>query len=170
MTELEFAQALETPMKEFHYNFSFNPEFDEDSFLPHKVAGDASVRMLYFVDYDSVLHLKGNIRIPCNFVCDRCGSEFDINLFLEFDEKISPKNSEDDELFYDMPRIKLDQIFKDYIILNFPSRILCKESCKGLCPTCGVNLNDQQCDCTSKQTGKNNPFADLFRSKLGGKK
>lgn len=171
MTELEFSQALESPMKEFQHNFSFSPEFDEETFLPHKVAGDVFVQMFYFVDYDSVLHLKGNLRVLFDFVCDKCASPFERNLFLEFDEKIFPHTAEDNEdLLYDMPRIILDKIFSDFIILNFPSKVLCKESCKGICQTCGANLNDVECECGTNKIGKNNPFADLFKSKLGGKK
>lgn len=171
MTELEFSQALESPMKEFHCNFSFKPNISEDAFAPHKLLGDASVVMTYFVDYDSVLHLKGNLRVLCDFVCDRCASSFEKNLFLEFDEKIYPSSEEENEdLLYDMQHIVLDQIFSDFIILNFPSRILCRESCKGICPTCGANLNDGECDCMANKIGKNNPFAELFKSKLGGKK
>lgn len=170
MTELEFSQALESPMKEFQLNFSFTPETHEDAFLPHKIAGDAFVQMFYFVDYDSVLHLKGNLRVLFDFVCDKCASQFKRNLFLEFDEKIYPQSEENNEdLLYDMPRIILDKIFSDFIILNFPSRILCKDSCKGICSNCGANLNDSDCDCLANKQGKNNPFADLFKSKLGGK-
>lgn len=171
MTELEFSQALESPMKEFSCKFSFKPNISEDAFAPHRLLGDASVQMKYFVDYDSVLHLKGNLRILCDFVCDRCASPFEKNLFLEFDEKIYPSSEENNEdLLYDMPHIVLDQIFSDFIILNFPSRVLCRESCKGVCPTCGANLNDGECDCMANKIGKNNPFAELFKSKLGGKK
>lgn len=170
MTELEFAQALESPMKEFHYNFSFVPDIDSNAFLPHRLAGNAFVQMVYFTDYDSVLHLKGNLRVLCEFVCDRCASNFEKNLFLEFDEKIYPNSSEGSEdLLYDMPRIVLDKIFSDFIILNFPSRNLCREGCKGVCPNCGVNLNDGECDCLANKIGKNNPFADLL-NKLGGEK
>lgn len=171
MTELEFSQALETPMKEFHYNFSFSPNIPESSFAPNKIVGNASVQMVYFVDFDSILHLKGNLRVLCEFVCDRCASNFERNLFLEFDEKIYPSSEDDNEdLLYDMPHIMLDKIFSDFIILNFPSRVLCKEDCKGICPTCGANLNDGECECSANKIGKNNPFAELFKSKLGGKK
>lgn len=171
MTELEFSQALESPMKEFRYNFTFSPEVESGAFAPHKILGDAVVQMVYFTDYDSVLHLKGNLRVLCNFVCDKCASNFEKNLFLEFDEKIYPNSAVDSEdLLYDMPRIILDKIFSDFIILNFPSKIVCSEGCKGICPICGTNLNDCECNCEANRIGKNNPFAELFKSKLGGKK
>ena len=155
MIELEFAQALETPLKKFQYSFSFKPEMDENAFLPHKIEGDAKVLIDYFVDYDSVLHLEGNIRIPFNFICDRCCSKFNQNLFLSFKEQISPNISEEDELSYDMPVINIEDVVTSFIILNFPTKILCNEQCKGLCETCGVNLNDQECECHQNKIGKN---------------
>lgn len=36
---------------------------------------------------------------------------------------------------------------KSQIVLEFPERFLCSEDCKGLCPVCGCNLNEHQCDC-----------------------
>ena len=80
-----------------------------------------------------------------------------------------PKMSEEDELSYDMPTIILDDIISTFFIMNFPSKILCMENCKGLCDKCGQNLNDGECDCFKNRVGKNNPFADLLNSKkLGG--
>lgn len=169
MVELEFSQALEVPGKQFVYTFNLPLSVDNDIIAPNKIVGDANVSLTYFADYDSVLHLKGTIRVPCKFMCDRCGAGFEKYLFLELDEKVSPKMSEEDELSYDMPTIILDDIISTFFIMNFPSKILCSENCKGLCDKCGQNLNDGECDCFKNRVGKNNPFADLLNSKkLGG--
>ena len=145
MIELSFAQALEEPNKEFSFKFSIPLDNLEDAFLPNKIVDVASVSLIYFVDYDSYLHLKGNIRVPCRFVCDRCGAGFEKNLFLEIDEKIAPEMSEEDDLSYDLPVIELDDIIESFVLMNFPRKILCTEDCKGLCPICGANLNQTDC-------------------------
>ena len=36
------------------------------------------------------------------------------------------------------------------IILNLPTRVLCKEDCKGICNRCGANLNFETCDCDTR--------------------
>ena len=41
--------------------------------------------------------------------------------------------------------IELDEDIRQEIILHLPARILCSETCKGLCVDCGVNLNKQTC-------------------------
>lgn len=170
MVELEFSQALEAPNKVFNCNCSFPLNLNNDVFAPNIILGDASVMLKYFVDYDAILHLDGNVRVPCKFVCDRCCSNYSKNLFLEFSEKVEPSMNEDSELTYDMPKIELDEIISSYVLLNFPTKNLCRDDCKGLCSTCGANLNDIDCGCSKNKIGKNNPFADLFKStKLGGK-
>jgi uncharacterized protein len=32
---------------------------------------------------------------------------------------------------------------RDAFALTLPAQVLCREDCAGLCPQCGVNLNDQ---------------------------
>lgn len=147
MNQLEFSNALENPLQEFDYSLNFTPELEPDSLAPHKLLGGADISFKYFADYDSNLHLKGYFKIPCEFVCDRCASTFERNLFVEFDEKFSPRMSEESELSYDMPRIDLDRFFTSLIITSFPSKVLCKENCRGLCQKCGANLNEGDCGC-----------------------
>ena len=44
--------------------------------------------------------------------------------------------------------LDVDQLVHDEALLYWPERTLCREACKGLCPTCGQNLNDGSCNCT----------------------
>ena len=32
-------------------------------------------------------------------------------------------------------------------LLDVPGYALCREDCKGLCPTCGADLNEGECEC-----------------------
>jgi uncharacterized protein len=36
------------------------------------------------------------------------------------------------------------------VILELPLILLCREDCAGLCPVCGVNLNENPCSCAEK--------------------
>ena len=36
---------------------------------------------------------------------------------------------------------------REQVLLSLPNRTLCKEDCKGLCPRCGQNLNQEPCNC-----------------------
>jgi uncharacterized protein len=53
------------------------------------------------------------------------------------------------------------------IVLNAPSKYLCKEECEGLCPRCGANLNREACRCSHEDEGPQPhgglaKLADLF--------
>ena len=44
-------------------------------------------------------------------------------------------------------QLDLDQLLTEDILLDVPSKFLCSPGCKGLCPTCGKNLNQGPCGC-----------------------
>ena len=57
---------------------------------------------------------------------------------------------EDDDLttaFYTNDEIDLGQLVLEQFYLAVPMKPLCRESCRGLCPECGTNLNTGTCSC-----------------------
>jgi uncharacterized protein len=50
--------------------------------------------------------------------------------------------------YYDESGLSLEDVVREQVLLSLPSRTLCKEDCKGLCPRCGQNLNLATCNCT----------------------
>jgi uncharacterized protein len=52
-----------------------------------------------------------------------------------------------EEETYSGKMVDLDPIVREQIVLALPSYPVCDESCKGLCPVCGANLNDRECGC-----------------------
>ncbi|MFN7950817.1 MAG: DUF177 domain-containing protein [bacterium] len=57
------------------------------------------------------------------------------------------REDEIDEDYLDAPEIDLDEVVLEQIVLDLPQRVLCSDSCRGLCPSCGVNLNLAACSC-----------------------
>ena len=43
--------------------------------------------------------------------------------------------------------IDLDDVIREQVYLSLPIKRLCRETCSGLCPSCGLNLNKEQCQC-----------------------
>jgi uncharacterized protein len=43
--------------------------------------------------------------------------------------------------------IDVDPVVREQVLLALPSYPVCQESCKGLCPVCGANLNERDCGC-----------------------
>lgn len=84
------------------------------------------------------------------FKCDRCNVLSSRNFDCKFRHilvtELSEENGDD---YIEAPDYKLDTdaLLRDDILLELPSKFLCKESCKGLCPKCGKNLNEGDCGC-----------------------
>ena len=62
-------------------------------------------------------------------------------------------------LVYHGQRIDLDDEIAQQIIMALPFKPLCRQTCKGLCSRCGINLNHTPCQCPSQD--ESNPFAVL---------
>jgi uncharacterized protein len=49
--------------------------------------------------------------------------------------------------YYENDRIDLGEMVREQMLLALPLRRLCREDCRGLCPSCGVNRNTGTCEC-----------------------
>ena len=87
---------------------------------------------------DDDLTVETHVEGEWTFDCSLCLEEFN-NLF-----------EKDFTLHYDikgLDSVVIDADVRDEIILDYPIRILCKPDCKGLCLSCGANLNEGACGC-----------------------
>ena len=96
-----------------------------------------------------VLHMKGTLKAAMRCICDRCGSEFDSEKLTQLGATIVEKESEENPEFFplDGDEIDLDEILSTLFILDMETKFLCSEDCRGLCSTCGKNLNLGPCGC-----------------------
>jgi uncharacterized protein len=81
--------------------------------------------------------------------------KFDISLFpAQFHNLPAETELQKEDLdteFYDGEVIDLDAIIQRQIILAMPFYPLCREDCKGLCSHCGINKNQEICQCSDKE-------------------
>ena len=96
-----------------------------------------------------VLHMEGTLRAEMACVCDRCGCLFDSVKLTQLQATIVEEEAEDHPEFFvlDGDEIDLDEILSTLFILDMDMKFLCREDCKGLCSTCGKNLNLGPCGC-----------------------
>ncbi len=104
------------------------------------------------VNTAGVLTLTGELEARMLCRCDRCGSEFTLEKTLELNVPLSAHmedEGDDAEVFpLDGDGIELDEVLSSVFILNTDSKLLCSPDCKGLCPSCGKNLNEGPCSCS----------------------
>jgi uncharacterized protein len=81
--------------------------------------------------------------------CVRCLTEFKFPLRATFTELFAfsrDSMTESELLFPENGYINLAPLVREYMILAKPISPICKVECKGLCPICGENLNESQCN------------------------
>ncbi|MCI8559927.1 MAG: DUF177 domain-containing protein [Dorea sp.] len=102
------------------------------------------------------LFVKGRGRLVIGIPCDRCLVEVPAEFELDFEREvesqaagtISGKTDELDENNYiDGYHLDVDRLLYNEILVGWPMKVLCSESCKGICNVCGQNLNKGTCDC-----------------------
>ncbi len=91
-------------------------------------------------------------------VCDRCAEAYIIELSFPVEERMKKVEAEDsqqedpDILVIEGTSIDLAELVYTGLCLNLPSKSLCSEDCKGLCPICGQNRNQGDCACDDRPT------------------
>ncbi len=63
--------------------------------------------------------------------------------------------------YYEESGLSLEDVVREQVLLSLPSRTLCKEDCKGLCPRCGQNQNLETCTCDTTTDPRWNALAGL---------
>jgi len=102
--------------------------------------------------------IKLNIKSQARFECDRCLKEFDSDIDIEQEQiyKIGSTDQQTDQEIITLPvdaiEIDFSELLNEMVILNHPIKMLCKEQCKGICAGCGVDLNENKCQCSEART------------------
>ncbi len=106
------------------------------------------------VNTAGVLTLRGTLRAKMRCICDRCGEEFTMEKTMELEVPLTATaedDSENPDIFpLEGDQLNLTEVLETCFILNMESKFLCREDCKGLCETCGANLNNGACGCRKK--------------------
>ena len=62
-------------------------------------------------------------------------------------EELSVTAAEAEVSYYQGEGLLLEDVLREQVLLALPLKAICREDCKGLCPHCGRNLNQEQCNC-----------------------
>jgi len=98
---------------------------------------------------------QGIVHTPCTRCLNPAQQQVDIQFHDQFHSKIEvntgaplPKPDEEDPFFIDENHLlDLGEAIREYALLELPMQVLCQADCKGLCPTCGADLNLGECGC-----------------------
>lgn len=83
-------------------------------------------------------HVEGERTFDCSLCLEEFNNLFEKDFTLHYDIK-------------GLDSVVIDPDVREEIILDHPIRILCRPDCKGLCLTCGANLNEGVCGCETPE-------------------
>ncbi len=109
---------------------------------------------------DDAVYVRGRARLALTAKCSRCLDSVHLGIDAPVEVTLFPRGKEpspapDGELsgehvgvaIYAKKEIDLSGILRDEVFLELPMNPICNEECSGLCPNCGSNLNEGDCDC-----------------------
>ncbi len=97
-----------------------------------------------------VVKYRAQLQTMLSLPCDRCFKALEYPLRLETQHiLVTSVNEEETEdmLLLDSMQFDLDRVVSEDLFLSLPSKFLCSEDCKGVCPQCGKDLNEGSCGC-----------------------
>ena len=133
-------------------NIDYTIDFSDFEYSTYKPLKNGAVVKGRVYSKADVVYLELNVCFNFKGVCDRCADEIDRDYSFDLKKIIVPRlendaDDNDDYIVVENNVLDLDDLIYQEIQLFLPTKILCSEECKGLCPTCGKNLNHEKCNC-----------------------
>jgi uncharacterized protein len=106
--------------------------------------------------------VTGRLQTRLELDCSRCVEPFEMPVDATFELRYVPQTentgepekevTEDDltTAFYSEGTLDVIDLLREQFQLVLPMKPLCTETCRGLCPDCGANLNRTECGCAPK--------------------
>ena len=133
---------------------------------PVVVAGDVrNVAGMLLLTFEASTVLKS--------VCDRCLKPFDQPKTVRYETMLAEELEDEDSdeiLLLEDGAVDLGELARTVFILEMDTKTLCSEDCKGICPGCGVDLNQGTCTCKKEVDPRLAVLAKLLDKDNGEKK
>jgi len=135
---------------------NFSAPFDEPhDFAPRgpvetDVFPEATVKVRVRLEsFSGGLRARGRVEAPWHGICRRCSAPVLGISDVAVDERFVHERGPGDEETYLIADNFVDvaPLVHDAIWLDLPLAPLCREDCRGLCASCGSDLNEVSCDC-----------------------
>ena len=97
-----------------------------------------------------IVTINYTVSLMLSALCDRCLGELERSLSFEFEHILVNRLYSDDNDEYvvtEKDKLDLDELAVQDMLPEMPTKLLCKEDCKGLCSNCGADLNISDCSC-----------------------
>jgi uncharacterized protein len=110
----------------------------------------------------SEVMVEGDLKAEVELQCSRClkkfGTDMSIPVAVVYHPLEELKGDDQHEIasealdldYYTGDELDVETLLQEQVALNIPMKPLCNELCEGICPNCGVDLNEITCSCSRK--------------------
>jgi uncharacterized protein len=155
-----YLSIKELELRKLRFDKTFEPgaiDFageDMEQSTPLHVTGTAEL----LAHSDGEVRVQGQYEVVMEAQCDRCLGRARFPLKASFDlyyrpaaeiareEEVAIDEDEAEIGFYEGSGMELGDILREQVLLALPMQRVCNEACKGICPACGSNRNECNCD------------------------
>lgn len=100
--------------------------------------------------------IDGQLNTAVTLKCSKCLTAYDWPLRVPWHEVFTQYAEEDDDESGDVHLVEgndvdLTPYIRETLLLSIPFVPVCDDNCRGLCPTCGANRNEERCHCTNER-------------------
>jgi uncharacterized protein len=121
-----------------------------------RLASDPRLRLRAESVGAGVVRVSGLLSVQVEQECRRCLEPVIAQVELELELRFDPELAADEEseglyaLDSQVAELDLGPALREELLLAVPDFPVCAEACRGLCPVCGVNRNEESCDCRTE--------------------
>jgi uncharacterized protein len=147
-----------------HVAGQFKPaELEFDDSQEFRFEGEARLDVRLNSADQLTFFVAGQVHYRFSAECRRCLKSFEGERSAEvrgvyaFGEGLENLDLDEEErdiegiipLSQDQKNIDLGGLIRETLVLDYPRYLVCSENCKGLCPGCGADLNEESCNCSA---------------------
>ena len=161
-----FLSIKEMELRKVRFDETFQP--GELDFSGEDVHQNTALHALgtgeLLANTEGEVRIQGRLSVEMGCNCDRClavarfplDAPFDLFYrpmsFIARDEEVEIDEGEAEIAFYEHGGILLEDVLREQVMLALPMQRVCREDCQGICPVCGADRNETECDCRVKTT------------------
>ena len=153
LQKLEFNQDFEAGA------IDFGPDFRQQGPLHTKGRAEVIVEHRGHKENVDDIRVVAGLDATLDANCARCLEPVQYPINRAFDllyrplgvdrraEEVAITEADTEIGYYEGEGLLLEDVLREQVLLATPLKLVCREECKGLCPHCGANLNNETCNC-----------------------
>jgi uncharacterized protein len=106
---------------------------------------------------DRMLTVEGSVDARAHGPCVSCLEDVELQVHVDVDERLDPHAGRNSDPFGESnvlagDRLDVEDLARQNVLSVLPMGLRCMQECRGLCGTCGANLNASACSCDNGES------------------